>query len=336
MKPIVLQDDLFQGAVSLEKKESGIRSWRLPYDKLKLFYPELSSKAGEAAGVRIAFESNTTSIELWLHPQAQDIQLDIVIDDVWMETQTLQAGKDSCFFANLSNGMKRIEIYLPQKAEFTAKALLIDDGADLIFLENKRPKWITYGSSITHCLEAESPAHTWPALVARNKHWDLTCLGFAGQCHLEPMVARVIRDLPADIISLCLGINVMGRGSLDIRTFRSAVTGMVSIIREKHPVTPMFLISPIYCSYRETTANATGMTLVIMREEIQEAVHILQSYGDSNLYYIDGLEIFGGMYANLLPDQLHPNAEGYKIMAKHFLDKFANLDLTDGGKQWGK
>jgi hypothetical protein len=34
MKPIVLQDDLSLGAISLEKKESGIRPWRLPCDKL--------------------------------------------------------------------------------------------------------------------------------------------------------------------------------------------------------------------------------------------------------------------------------------------------------------
>ncbi|WP_240420791.1 SGNH/GDSL hydrolase family protein [Paenibacillus periandrae] len=217
--------------------------------------------------------------------------------------------------------MKRVEIYFSQKAAVIVKALQIDDGASAAPLQNNQPRWVTYGSSITQCSAAESPAQTWPAIVARNKGWDLTCMGFGGQCHLEPMVARVIRDLPADVISMCLGINVMGRNSLNIRTFRSAIIGMVSIIREKHVNTPLFLISPIYCPHRETDENLVGMNLITMREEIQEAVNILISYGDSNLIYVDGLDIFGEAFADKLPDHLHPNAEGYKIMADHIRGK---------------
>ncbi len=236
-------------------------------------------------------------------------------------TKTLPAGEESCIFTNLPSSMKRVEIYFSQKAAVIVKALQIDDGASAAPLQNNQPRWVTYGSSITQCSAAESPAQTWPAIVARNKGWDLTCMGFGGQCHLEPMVARVIRDLPADVISMCLGINVMGRNSLNIRTFRSAIIGMVSIIREKHVNTPLFLISPIYCPHRETDENLVGMNLITMREEIQEAVNILISYGDSNLIYVDGLDIFGEAFADKLPDHLHPNAEGYKIMADHIRGK---------------
>ena len=33
---------------------------------------------------------------------------------------------------------------------------------------------------------------------ARTHNLDLTCLGYGGQCHLDPIVASMIRDLPAD------------------------------------------------------------------------------------------------------------------------------------------
>ncbi|SDC18483.1 Lysophospholipase L1 [Paenibacillus sp. UNCCL117] len=321
MQTIELTEAWLRGAVSVEANEAGLRPWRLPHHQLDLFFPELVDKAGEAAGVRVAFASDSATVELQVTAADQDRQFDLVIDDEFVSTGTLAAGEERCLFTGLPARMKRVELYLSQQAAVTVKALKIDDGASASPLPNDRPRWVTYGSSITQCVAAESPAQTWPAIVARSKGWDLTCMGYGGQCHLEPMVARVIRDLPADLISMCLGINVMGRGSLNIRTFRSAVIGMVSIIREKHPNTPLFLISPIYCPHRETDENTAGMNLVTMRDEIREAVRVLTSYGDEHLTYVDGLEVFGQAFADKLPDNLHPNAEGYKIMADRMLNQ---------------
>ncbi|MDR6879291.1 SGNH/GDSL hydrolase family protein [Bacillus sp. 3255] len=317
MQTIELNKEWFRGAVSIESNETGLRPWRLPQDQLRLFASKLVEKAGETAGVRIAFLSNSTSVELQVAITDKDVQFDIVIEDELVGTKTLIAGEEICLFTSLPSGMKRIDIYFPPHAVVIVKALKVDIGSWVTPLPNHQPRWVAYGSSITQCSTAESPALTWPAIVARNKGWDFMCMGFGGQCHLEPMVARVIRDLPADVISMCLGINVMGSNSLNIRTFRSAIIGMVSIIREKHRSTPLFLFSPIYCPYRETIENGVGMTLVTMRKEIQEAVNVLTSYGDSNLTYVDGLDILGEAFIDKLPDQLHPNAEGNKIIANH-------------------
>jgi hypothetical protein len=321
MQTIEINKEWFRGAVSIETSDTGLRPWRLPHDQLSLFASKLVEKAGETAGVRVAFISNSTSVELHVAKTDNDMLFDIVIEDELVGTKTLVAGEEICFFTNLPGCMKRVEIYFSQKDVVIVKALKVDDGASVTPLPNTQPRWVAYGSSITQCSTAESPAQTWPAIVARNKGWDLTCMGFAGQCHLEPMVARVIRDLPADVISLCLGINVMGGNSLNIRTFRSAIIGLISIIREKHRDTPLFLFSPIYCPHRETDENLVGMTLVRMRKEIQEAVNILISNGESNMTYVDGLDIFGEAFIDKLPDHLHPNAEGYRIIANHILGK---------------
>lgn len=317
MQLIEINKAWFRGAVSIASDEIDLRPWRLPHDKLSLFASKLVEKAGETAGVRLAFLSDSTSVELHVASTDQDRQFDIVLDDEFIETKILLAGEDTCLFTNLPSRLKRVEFYFSQNCGVIVKRLQIDDGASAVPLSNNQPRWVTYGSSITQCSTAASPAQTWPAIVARNKGWDLTCLGFAGQCHLEPLVARVIRDLPADIISLCLGINVMGGNTLNLRTFRSAIIGMVSIIREKHRNTPIFICSPIYCPHRETDENVVGMTLVTMRKEIQEAVNVLTSCGESNLTYVNGLDIMGEAFVELLPDRLHPNAEGYRIMANH-------------------
>ena len=71
----------------------------------------------------------------------------------------------------------------------------------------------------------------------------------------------MIRELPANYLSLKLGINVHNAASMNIRTFRPAVIGFVHIVREKHPDTPLVVISPIFSPPRETTPNAAESTL---------------------------------------------------------------------------
>ena len=77
---------------------------------------------------------------------------------------------------------------------------------------------------------------------------------------------------------------------MNIRTFRPAVIGFVHIVREKHPDTPLVVISPIFSPPRETTPNAAESTLTQMRVEVAEAVDAMQDRGDTNLHYVDGLD----------------------------------------------
>jgi hypothetical protein len=56
-------------------------------------------------------------------------------------------------------------------------------------------------------------------VTARLAGVDLENLAFAGQCKLDQHVARTIRDLPSDAISLKLGINVVNGDTIRERTF---------------------------------------------------------------------------------------------------------------------
>ncbi|WP_135553593.1 SGNH/GDSL hydrolase family protein [Paenibacillus cymbidii] len=322
MQTIQMESGWIRGAVSLEHSERGIQPWRLPYDKFTLYDPVLMQRASLPSGVRISVETDSARIGLKVQAFEQERQFDFVLGQDIYTSAILPAGEERLLVA-LPAGPKQLEIYLPQKVPVTLQSLLADNGSFVSPMPQRRPKWVTYGSSISQCSAAASPALTWPAIVARRLGWDLTNLGFGGQCHLEPMVARLIRDLPADVISLCMGINVYNRGSLSIRTFRSAVIGMICIIREKHPHTPLFALSPIYSPTRETTDSSAGLSLVRMREEIREAVAVLISAGDRHLHYVDGLDMLGPQYADYLPDQLHPDAEGYRIMAENLLQTAA-------------
>ena len=51
---------------------------------------------------------------------------------------------------------------------------------------------------------------------------------------------------------------------------------------------------------------------------------------DTNIHYVDGLEIFGAESLHLLPDDLHPDAEGYQLMGGTFTRKVAEQYFVKG------
>lgn len=128
-----------------------------------------------------------------------------------------------------------------------------------------------------------------------------------------------MRDLPADYISICAGINIYGQGSLNARSFEPALIGFVEILREKHPLTPLLLISPVFSFDRETTANVVGWTLADYRHAVAGVADKLRQAGDAYVHYLDGRTLFDENLGHLMPDQLHPDAEGYKALAANFL-----------------
>lgn len=326
LQPLQLTDPrlAWLGAVSVQHTPEWSLPWRIPYTLVDLFPPvELQARTVMPAGVRLAFVSDTRTVAGAFLPVPEISPLDLCCNGELIGSVPLQ-GRDAFLFDNLPAGEKLIELWLPQFGEFKLCSLALDDGASLTAHSDSRPRWITYGSSITQCRTAASPTQTWPAVVARARGFNLTCLGFGGQCHLEPMLARLIRDLPADYLSMCVGINIYGAASLSPRTFRAAIIGFVQIVREKRPDTPYVVISPIYSPPRETTPNAVDFTLQAMRDEVAAAVDALRAAGDHHVHYVNGLDIFGAAYTHLLPDELHPDAEGYRLMGQHFTAQVAN------------
>ncbi len=314
----------WHGSVSLQRTAAWVMPWRIPYREQALFPPDAfaasdqQSRAAMPAGVRLAFHSDTTLVAGRIVAQPQASPLDLCCDGQVQGSVAL-AGQEQFRFADLPPGEKLIELWLPQYGEFRLRSLELSAGASVVPYADPRPRWVTYGSSITHCRTAARPTETWPALVARASGLNLTCLGYGGNCHLEPMVARMIRDRPADVLSMKVGINIHNHSSLSARTFRPAIIGFVRIIREQHPDVPFAVVSPIYAAWRETQPNAVGFTIAAMREEVAAAVAVLRAQGDRHLRYVDGLEVFGPEHAHLLPDDLHPSAEGYQVLARNFL-----------------
>lgn len=335
MRAVRLSKDFFQGAVSVEAGQGWLKPWRLPVSQLGLFPSPgeaLQDRAAHASGVRLRMETDARALRLDFEPlgacgTSWGHALDLTIEGERVATAAAPPGTQTVTFGELPAGRRVVEIWLPQSGPVRVRGLRVEGGRTCRPAEDGRRKWVTYGSSLTHCVRAHSPARTWPAIVARRMSLHLTCLGYGGQCHLDPMAAMMIRDMPADVITLKLGINTIA-GTLNARTFRPAVIGLVRIIREKHPRTPIGLITPIAYPPHETKPNVVGMTIEQMRSDIEDAWKRLCAAGDGHLHLFSGLDIFDAeLIARHSTDQCHPGPEGIEVMAERFLDTV----MTSGG-----
>lgn len=323
----------FHGHLGVLNDAQGVRPFRMRNQDMAWIPSLLMGSASMASGTRLSFVTNAQKISL----KATVIQLssaetgrpegkfDLLVDGEMLESLQPENGENQILnFKELPAGEKVVEIYLPQYTTFFLQELLLGNESDTLTpYQDQRPRWLTYGSSITQCAGANRPSQTWPALVARHFNWNLTSMGYGGQCQFDQIVARTIADQQVDRISCCLGINTVA-GTFSPRTWQPAVEGLIFTIRDKHPNTPLLIISPIAAPNREyNLAENSHMGLIPMRQMLEESYEKFRAAGDRNIYYLNGLEVLNveEAHQHLLSDLVHPSGEGYLYMAQKFIQK---------------
>ncbi|MCU1452999.1 MAG: hypothetical protein JWN46_1145 [Acidimicrobiales bacterium] len=329
--------------------------------------PALLWTATMPSGGRIEMVSDTTAIEVdvqltrlaWGADDPMPAPVDLVVDGEVVAGERAEAGHTlrlrdrrglafdlepgapvTIRFDGLTPVDKHLEVWLPNNASVELLAVRIDDGATLSPPPPADRRWAHYGSSISHCAEADRPTGVWPVIAARRAGVDLQSLAIAGQCQLDQFTARTIRDLDVDLISLKVGINVVNGDTLRERTFVPALHGFLDTIRDGHPTTPIVMITPIVCPVVEdhpgpTVADENGqcqriepplddvegaLTLRRIRQLIELVVAARRAGGDDDLHLLSGLDLFGPDDLAELPDGLHPNPAGYARMGERFHD----------------
>ncbi|TCC51477.1 hypothetical protein E0H73_40875 [Kribbella pittospori] len=304
------------GAAAVVTDQSGwLNFYRIdPADQPFADDPDLWAKLRMPAGIRTAFRTDAPKLTLVTYAGADCAPVDVIVDGALAHRLPVPPG-ESTLHAPLPGRPAKVEVWLPQYGDFKIREPLLV-GGDAVPADDNGLRWIAYGSSITQCRTAAGPSETWPALVARQHGWQLTCLGLGAQCHLDPVIARTIRRTPAELISLCLGINIYGKATFNRRSLRPHVAGFIHTIRDQQPETPIVVTTAIRSPKVDGNRNAAGMTLAEIRGEVAEAVHALACVGDDNLHLVDGLLLLSTDEAEqLLPDGVHPSPDGYHLLA---------------------
>ncbi|MFG2066829.1 SGNH/GDSL hydrolase family protein [Micromonospora tulbaghiae] len=364
-----ITSDLLRGALDLEHTADGVLPHRLPaWARAQNIDPQLMTAEAMPSGVRLVFRTRATTVELDVLPTKMvyrgtgprpDGRYDLVVDgrlagqatadggkvltiDLATGTSGIEAGPvGTVRFTDLPATDKEVVIWLPHREITELVALRTDAPVEPADTGGRRV-WLHHGSSISHGSDAESPTGTWPAIAATLAGVELVNLGFSGSALLDPFTARAMRDTPADLISVKIGINVVNSDLMRLRAFGPAVHGFLDTLREGHPYTPLLVASSILCPIQEDTPGpgavefvdgrvrfrATGdpaevasgrLTLRVIRAELARIV-ASRAAADPNLHYLDGLELYGEAdYAELpLPDELHPDPAADRRIGERF------------------
>lgn len=372
LTPVPLTTALVRGVAELETTATGVVPHRLPaWARAQTPDPQLAMVEAQPAGVRLAFRTAATVIELDLRrtrttyaglPGRPDGVVELVVDgeltaqsttsggttvtiDLTTGAPTTEVGPPSTArFAGLRGGVKDVELWLPHNERIEILELRCDAPVEP-GPARPGPVWVHHGSSISHGSNAVRPTGTWPVVAARLAGVELVNVGFGGGALLDPFVARHLRDTPADLISLKLGINVVNADLMRLRAFGPAVHGALDTIRDGHPTTPLLIVSPVLCPIHEDTPGpgafdvealrrgevrfrATGdpaeraagkLTLGVIRDELARIVEQRRAT-DPHLHHLDGRFLYGepDAAAHPLPDALHPDAETHQVMGERF------------------
>lgn len=275
----------------------------------------LEDRARMAAGVRATWTASSGKLVVEAEGSEDSSPFDVLVNGK-LAHRVPAAGRVSheLDLGALSAGSS-VQLWLPQFGQLLVLEASLK-GEDVTAVSESGKRWLTYGSSITHCQQADGPSEAWPSLVARQYGWQLYSLGFAGECQLDPAVESTIEQLPADFISLCLGINSYNAAVFSERSYASQVLGFIANIRKAHPKVPIAVITPVLSLPREEAPNAVGWTLRQYRAATADVVRVLRERGDTRIQFLDGESVFSpAESATLMPDTLHPDTAGYRLMA---------------------
>ncbi|GAA3884605.1 GDSL-type esterase/lipase family protein [Streptomyces sp. NPDC007148] len=371
-------ENMLRGFLDVEATQNGLLPHRLPARaRRQIPDDQLAMAEAQPSGVRLVFRTRATTVELDTVPTKRlyrglpapaDGVYDLLVDGrlaaqatvtggnvhlIDMATQSfeLQEGPaGTARFTDLPARDKDVEIWLPH-TEITELVALRTDAPVEPAPAGGRRVWLHHGSSISHGSNATHPTAVWPALAAARGGVELINMGFGGSALLDPFTARAMRDTPADLISLKIGINVVNTDAMRLRAFTPAVHGFLDTIREGHPTTPLLVVSPILCPVQEDTPGplapefeggtlrfkATGdpaeraagrLTLNVIRDALTRIVE-QRAVDDPHLHHLDGRRLYGETdYAELpLPDGVHPDPAGHRRIAENF----ARLTFGEGG-----
>ncbi|MCX5379866.1 GDSL-type esterase/lipase family protein [Streptomyces sp. NBC_00091] len=376
-----VEERFLRGALEVERTARGVLPHRLPA-RARAQCPDgqLAMAEAQPSGVRLVFRTRATTVELdalrtkmayrGAPPRPDgvyDLHVDgrltgragvsdgnvLLVDMATGSAETLPGPVGTVRFAGLPDGVKDIEIWLPHN-EVTELVALRTDAPVEPSPDRGRRVWLHHGSSISHGSDAASPSTTWPALAAARGGVELVNLGLSGSALLDPFTARALRDTPADLISVKIGINLVNHDVMRLRAFVPAVHGFLDTVREGHPDTPLLVVSPILCPIHEDTPGPSApdfselgegrlrfraagdpaeraagkLTLKVVREELARIVS-RRAADDPNLHHLDGLGLYGEAdFAELpLPDALHPAPATHHLIA----DRFADRAFAEGG-----
>ncbi|HRJ70996.1 MAG TPA: SGNH/GDSL hydrolase family protein, partial [Terrimicrobiaceae bacterium] len=214
-------------------------------------------------------------------------------------------------FRDSSRRLREYRLYLPLYKPLVALALGFERGA--VVRPARAPRgskpWIFYGTSITQGGCASTAGSDFVSMVGRALDAETINFGFSGNGKGEPAMARLIRQIDAEMYVLDFFANTDGQ-SLD-----SVLAEFLRILREKRPRTPVVILG--MPALNQILWNEDVRTAWADKRDTAMRVYLrAKDAGDRHLHFIDGQAVLPAGIAGAYVDGVHPTSHGFALMAE--------------------
>jgi lysophospholipase L1-like esterase len=346
--------------------QGGVALHRLP-QKLKALYTANDAQRARAectAGVRLRFVSDTKWIRVALRygePARWYFLCALTVDGERMDAfgaVSRQETWEGFAFTQEKRERHLFEIWLPHLCAAEILSLEVEDGCVLEAAPPLAFKWLAWGDSITHGMNASLPIFTWPAQVARKLNANVINYGVGGAtlqkelagC-VDALVSRrdgrgavhgdreaehdegrrgrrpshdsqsISADSEVQLITVSYGANDWNI-AVPLAEFRANAVALVSALRKRFLNVPIILTTPVPF-FRATKPNKNSETLDDFRAALESAAR------EHKVHIIHGTDLVAADH-NYFNDWSHPNDAGMNEIATNMLTKLKTLGI--GGK----
>jgi lysophospholipase L1-like esterase len=298
--------------------------WRLSARSKDSFPKEVWNLAQDSAGGRIRFRTDSSTVALrleWPHPPGMrnmhffgQSGVDLYIADTYWGTavpdKDAAPGKiyEHIYFKGQPRVMRDITIYLALYSPVRVLEVGLDENSATDFpppFAVAKPV-VFYGTSITQGGCASRPGMSYQAILGRQLKINHVNLGFSGNGKGESAVARAVAEIDAAAFVLDFAQN-----NPDVDSLAQVYDPFIAILRERHPVTPIIAITPIYAASEASGSQRNEQMRALIRKVVSRRI----ASGDTYLQLVEGTDLLGTSRADGLVDGTHPNDLGFQWMA---------------------
>lgn len=171
---------------------------------------------------------------------------------------------------------------------------------------------VVYGTSIQQGGCASRPGMCHTNRMSRLLDRPFINLAFSGSGKGEPVMARLLSEIE-DPAMYVLDYSA----NAGLQGIRDTQENFIRILREKHPVTPILLVSRYpyareYATLRDTGKFTAGF--IELTETYRKHLEKFRSEGDEHIYFLDGTTLLGDYPEDCTVDGVHGTDLGfYKI-----------------------
>ena len=214
---------------------------------------------------------------------------------------------------------------------------LSNAGVTPVYSILKDKKWVVIGDSISDTVGGRTRTDKfYQEFIAENTgctlfNWGGNGTGYYTEFKGVSYIYNRINEIPedADLITIFAGtndnLNVGNYGDTDFTSFYGAVDKTVKAIKDKFPLVPLGLITPLPKTVNDlTNAKNKNYSEAIKAIGKKYSVPVLDLYADCG-FHVNNNEF----KLNCMPDGLHPNINGHAMLSKKIQPWLENVVLTD-------